>query len=141
MRRPETTDRIRRLIDNLRTAVPDVTLRTTLIIGFPGETDEEFAQLLDFVKWAKFDALGSFAYCREPGTHAAELPDQVPDHVKKQRREEIMIAQQEIAFAGNTQRIGDKLACLVDFADNNTAKGRYYGQAPEIDSLCIIKKC
>jgi len=141
MRRPESTEQIRRLIDNLRTAVPDVTLRTTLIIGFPGESDEEFAELLDFVKWAKFDALGCFAYCREPGTGAAELPDQVPEHIKQQRVEEIMLAQQEIAFAGNTQRIGDKLACLVDFADNNTAKGRYYGQAPEIDSICIIKNC
>ncbi len=141
MRRPESTEQIRRLIDNLRTAVPDVTLRTTLIIGFPGETNEEFAQLLDFVKWAKFDALGCFAYCREPGTGAAELPGQIPEHIKQQRVEEIMLAQQEIAFAGNTQRIGDKLACLVDFADNNTANGRYYGQAPEIDSICIIKNC
>jgi len=141
MRRPETTDQILRLIDNLRAAVPDVTLRTTLIIGFPGETDEEFAELLDFVKWANFDALGCFAYCREPGTPAAELPDQIPEHIKQQRLEEIMLAQQEIAFAGNTERIGDKLACLVDSADNNTARGRYYGQAPEIDSVCIIKNC
>lgn len=141
MRRPETTDQIRRLIDNLRTDVPDVTLRTTLIIGFPGETNEEFAELLDFAKWAKFDALGCFAYCREPGTGAAELQRQIPEHIKQQRLEEIMLAQQEIAFAKNAQRIGKKLKCLVDFVDNNTANGRYYGQAPEIDSLCIIKNC
>lgn len=141
MRRPESADQIRRLIDNVRTAIPDVTLRTTLIIGFPGETDEEFAELLDFVKWAKFDALGCFAYCRERGTGAAELPDQVPEPLKEQRLEELMLTQQEIAFARNSQRVGDKLTCLVDFADNNTAKGRYYGQAPEIDSICIIKNC
>lgn len=141
MRRPETTDQIRRLIDNLRTAVPDVTIRTTLIIGFPGETDEEFAELLDFVKRTKFDALGCFTYCRESGTSAAELPDQVPDHVKNQRLKEIMLAQQEIAFAKNTQRIGDRLTCLVDSVDTSTVMGRYYGQAPEIDSLCIIKNC
>ncbi len=139
MRRAETADRIRPLIDNLRAAIPDVTLRTTLIIGFPGETDDEFDQLLDFVKWAKFDALGCFAFSPEPGTAAADMPDQVPDDIKHRRLEEIMLAQQQIAFARNAQRIGDKLTCLVDSVDNSTVKGRYYGQAPEIDSICIIK--
>lgn len=139
MRRTETADRIRPLIDNLRTAIPDAALRTTLIIGFPGETDDEFAELLEFVKSAKFDALGCFAFSPEPGTPAADMPDQVPDDIKRRRLEEIMLAQQQIAFAKNAQRIGDDLTCLVDSVDNSTVKGRYYGQAPEIDSLCIVK--
>jgi len=141
MRRTETADQIRHLIENLRTAIPDVTLRTTLIIGFPGETDDQFAELLDFVKWARFDALGCFTYCPEEGTSAAELPDQIPQALKDERLEELMLAQQEIAFAKNAQRIGSKLKCLVDFADNNTVKGRFQGQAPEIDSVCIINNC
>jgi ribosomal protein S12 methylthiotransferase len=141
MRRPETTEQIRRLIEDLRTAIPDVTLRTTLIIGFPGETDDQFAELLDFVKWARFDALGCFTYCPEQGTPAAKLPDQIPQAIKDERLEELMLAQQEIAFAKNAQRIGSKLKCLVDFADNNTVKGRFQGQAPEIDSVCIINNC
>ena len=139
MRRGETADRIRPLMDNLRAAIPDVTLRTTLIIGFPGETDDEFAELLEFVKSANFDALGCFAFSPEPGTTAANMPDQVPEHIKNQRLEEIMLAQQQIAFAKNAQRIGDNLTCLVDSVDNSTVKGRYYGQAPEIDGFCIIK--
>lgn len=141
MRRAETADQIRRLIENLRTAIPDVTLRTTLITGFPGETDDQFAELLEFIKWACFDALGCFAYCPEEGTPAAELPDQIPESVKNERLEELMLAQQEIAFAKNAERIGTKLKCLVDFADNNTGKGRFQGQAPEIDSVCIINNC
>ncbi len=140
MRRNDTKEQIQRLIEDLRSAMPDVTLRTTLITGFPGETDREFAELLDFVNSAKFDALGCFTYYRESGTVAADLPDQVPEPVKQQRAQELMLAQQEIAFAANRQRFGASLKCLVDSADNNTVKGRFYGQAPEIDSLCIIKK-
>ena len=139
MRRGETADRIRPLIDNLRAAILDVALRTTLIIGFPGETDDEFAELLEFVKSAKFDALGCFIFCPEIGTPAADMPDQVPDDIKHRRLEQIMLAQQQIAFAKNAQRIGGNLTCLVDSVDNSAVKGRYYGQAPEIDSLCIIK--
>ncbi|MHC4741243.1 MAG: 30S ribosomal protein S12 methylthiotransferase RimO [Planctomycetota bacterium] len=141
MRRGETTEHLRRLVEDLRTSMPDVTLRTTLIIGFPGETDEQFAELLEFVKWARFDALGCFSYCPEEGTPAAELPDQIPQHIKHERLEELMLAQQEIAFAKNAERIGSNLECLVDYADNSTARGRFHGQAPEIDSICIIKNC
>ena len=139
MRRPDTKDNIRRLIEELRGVMPDIVLRTTLITGFPGETERQFAELLDFVKWAQFDALGCFKFYPETGTAAAEMPAQVPDEVKQQRLEELMLTQQQIAFAKNKDRIGSKLACLVDSVDNSTVKGRFYGQAPEIDSLCIIK--
>lgn len=141
MRRPETTRQIRNLIEDIRRRIPDVTLRTTLITGFPGETEDQFAEMLEFVKWARFDALGCFAYCPEEGTPAAGFPGQIPEQVKRERLEEIMLAQQEIAFAKNDDKVGRILECLVDSADNNTARGRHQGQAPEIDSICIIKNC
>ena len=142
MRRPDSKDQLKRLIENLRYAMPDIVLRTTLIVGFPGESDQQFVELLDFVKWAEFDALGSFKFYAESGTAAAKMPGQVPEKIKKQRLEELMLTQQKIAFARNKNRIGSKLTCLVDSVDSNRlSQGRFYGQAPDIDSLCIIKKC
>ena len=166
MRRPDTKDRIRRLIENLRSRLPDCLLRTTLIVGFPGETNRQFDELLDFIKWAEFDALGCFKFYPESGTDAADMPAQVPDRIKQQRLEELMLTQQKIAFAKNKNRIGSKLTCLVDSVDpvrskprktsenlrantpisngvgnEDTGKGRFYGQAPDIDSICIIKNC
>ena len=142
MRRPDTKDKLQRLIEDLRVAMPDIVLRTTLIVGFPGETDRQFEELLDFVKWAKFDALGCFKFYPESGTAAAELPGQVPDKVKQQRLDELMLAQQKIAFAGNNERVSSNLTCLVDSVDSEgLATGRYYGQAPDIDGICIIKDC
>jgi ribosomal protein S12 methylthiotransferase len=142
MRRPDTRDKIERLIENLRFAMPDIVLRTTLIVGFPGETDRQFEELMDFVKWARFDALGCFKFYPESGTAAAELPGQVPDEVKQQRLDELMLTQQKIAFACNKDRIESRLTCLVDSVDpNGLGRGRYYGQAPDIDSVCLIKHC
>ena len=142
MHRSDTKEHIYSLIENLRKRIPDIVLRTTLIAGFPGETDQQFRELLDFVKWAKFDALGAFRYYPEAGTAAEKMPDQVSNKVKKKRLEELMLAQQKIAFAGNNTRIGDKLTCLVDNVNKKGAcEGRFYGQAPDIDSLCIIKDC
>ncbi len=142
MRRPETKERICSLIENLRTNLADAALRTTLIVGFPGETDRQFNELLDFVKSVKFDALGAFKYYPESGTAAAEMPGQVPDKIKQQRLEELMLTQQKIAFAKNKNQIGRKLTCLVDSLETkSTARGRFYGQAPDIDSFCIIKSC
>ncbi len=142
MRRPDTRKRLGRLVENLRAAMPDIVLRTTLIVGFPGETQADFNELLEFVRWARFDALGAFTFFPEPGTPAAGFPDQVSHEVKQARYEELMLAQQEIAFAGNRARIGSRLRCLVDSLDSRgTGRGRFYGQAPDIDSLCIIKWC
>ena len=142
MRRPDTKHKLRRLIEKLRRAMPDIILRTTLIVGFPGETDRQFEELMNFVKWARFDALGCFKFYPESGTPAAELPGQVPDEVKQQRLDELMVAQQKIAFAGNRDRMGEKFTCLVDSVDSEgLGRGRYYGQAPDIDSVCIIKHC
>jgi ribosomal protein S12 methylthiotransferase len=139
MRRPDTKEQIVRLIDKLRTEMPDMVLRTTMIVGFPGETDHQFEELLDFVRWAKFDALGCFKFYPEDGTDAAKMPDQVPDDIKRQRLDELMRCQQEIAFSKNRDRIGSEMTCLVDSVDSKfLLKGRYYGQAPDIDSLCLI---
>jgi ribosomal protein S12 methylthiotransferase len=142
MRRPDKKDKLRDLIENLRLAIPDIVLRTTLIVGFPGETDRQFEELLDFVKWARFDALGCFEFYPESGTTAAALPGQVPDKVKQQRIDELMLTQQEIAFSHNKERIGSVLTCLVDSVEpDGFGQGRYYGQAPDIDSVCLIKQC
>ncbi|MCP4611858.1 MAG: 30S ribosomal protein S12 methylthiotransferase RimO [Planctomycetes bacterium] len=140
MRRPDSKDQLRRLIEKLRSAMPDIILRTTVIVGFPGETNQQFAELLDFIKWAQFDALGCFSFYPESGTTAAKIPNQVTEKVKQQRLEELMLTQQEIAFTKNKNRIGSQLTCLVDAVDSkNEGRGRFYGQAPDIDSVCIIK--
>ncbi|UCF42354.1 MAG: 30S ribosomal protein S12 methylthiotransferase RimO [Planctomycetota bacterium] len=142
MRRPDTKERICSLIENLRENLPDIVLRTTVIVGFPGETDRQFNELLEFIKWARFECLGCFKYYCESGTPAAEMPRQIPDDIKQQRLQELMLTQQKIAFEKNNERIGSKLTCLVDSVDNNgTGRGRFYGQAPDIDSVCIIENC
>jgi len=140
MHRPDTKDALRRLIDKVRSAVPDVVLRTTLMVGFPGETDKQFDELIYFVRWARFDALGCFQFYAESGTAAAEMPGQIPETVKQQRLDELMLTQQQIAFARNENRIGETLTCLVDSVDRDgLCEGRYYGQAPDIDSVCVIR--
>jgi ribosomal protein S12 methylthiotransferase len=142
MRRPDSKDQLKRLIEKLRSAMPDIILRTTVIVGFPGETDHQFAELLNFIKWAKFDALGCFSFYPESGTTAAQMPGQISEKVKKQRLNELMLTQQKIAFTKNKNKIGSQLTCLVDAVDSeNEGRGRFYGQAPDIDSVCIIKKC
>ncbi len=142
MRRPDTNLRLRKLVETLHVAIPDIVLRTTLIVGFPGETQKEFEELVEFVKCAQFDALGVFTFYPEPGTPAAQFPDQVPDEVKQARLEELMLTQQEIAFARNERRIGSELLCLIDSVERrDTARGRFYGQAPDVDSVCLVKGC
>lgn len=142
MHRPDSRDLICKLIEKLRAVMPDVILRTTLIVGFPGETDRQFDELLEFVKQTKFDALGAFKYYPEAGTDAADMPNQIPANIKQHRLDQLMTAQQRIAFAKNKSRIGSEITCLVDSIDcDAAATARFYGQAPDIDSVCIIKKC
>jgi len=142
MRRPDTKEQICRLIERLRVVLPDVVLRTTVIVGFPGESEGQFGELVEFIKWARFDALGCFRFYRESGTAAAEMGGQVPDEVKQRRYDELMVAQQQIAFAKNKKRVGSTIDCLVDSVGRKKGgRGRYYGQAPDIDSVCIIQNC
>ncbi|MHC5061376.1 MAG: 30S ribosomal protein S12 methylthiotransferase RimO [Planctomycetota bacterium] len=142
MRRSETADKIYRLVEKLRQAMPDVALRTTLITGFPGETDEMFEELLDFARSVRFDALGCFPFYPEEGTAAAKMPGQIAPEVKDERVERLMLTQQQIAFEKVNDRIGDELICLIDTVDEQGyAKGRFYAQAPEIDSVCFVEDC
>jgi ribosomal protein S12 methylthiotransferase len=142
MRRPEGQEAICVLIEKLRSRIPDIALRTTVIVGFPGETDAQFEEVLKFVEWAEFDALGCFKFYPERGTPAAGMPGQIPEAVKEQRVEQLMLAQQRIAFAANKARLGSRLRCLADSVDSaGMGRGRFYGQAPEIDSACIIRNC
>lgn len=142
MRRPDTGERLQKLIESLRNEIPDIVLRTTMIVGYPGETDKQFSELIDFIIWARFDALGCFKFYPEAGTAAAAMPDQVADEIKQHRFDELMGLQQKIAFEKNEERIGSRLTCLVDSVDTEGfAGGRFYGQAPEIDSICLVDNC
>jgi ribosomal protein S12 methylthiotransferase len=142
MYRPDTHDKIAALIEKIRKAIPDVVLRTTVIVGFPGETDQQFKELLDFIKQVCFDAMGCFTFWPEQGTKAAELPGRIPQKIKDKRRESLMLAQQKIAFEKNKALKGQTVECLIDeIQPGQTAIGRFYGQSPHIDSVCLIENC
>jgi len=131
--------RIEQLLAKLRRRVPGIAVRTTFIVGFPGETDRQFAELLEFVEDFRFEALGVFEFSPEEGTAAAAMPDQVPDEVKSRRAEQIMLAQQRIAFEANRRAVGGSVEVLIDGTDSaGRCVGRHGGQAPEIDSVCIL---
>jgi len=130
------------LLGKLRAAIPGLVLRTTFIVGFPGETEAEFAELLDFAQEQRFERLGVFPYSLEPGTPAARLPEHLPEPVKLERRNRLMEAQQQIAFAWNQDLIGRELEVLIDGPDPevpNHMLGRSYADAPEIDGLVRVK--
>jgi len=132
---------IEKLLQRLRSRIPDVVIRTTFIVGFPGETDGHFTELLEFVKGFGFDAVGVFEFSPEQGTAAAKMTNQVPDELKAARAETLMLAQQEIVFAANRRMVGREVEILVDGTDRSgRCFGRHYGQAPEIDSLCYLTK-
>jgi ribosomal protein S12 methylthiotransferase len=142
MHRTDTHEKIAALIDKIRKAIPAVVLRTTIIVGFPGETAEQFSELADFIRTTRFDALGCFAFCAEDGTKAAKLPNQIDEKTKDARREKIMLIQQRIAFEKNAAMKGKIIECLIDQNDgSNPAVGRYFGQGPGIDSVCFVKNC
>lgn len=138
MCRADTKEHTVELIEKIRTRIPDAVLRTTVIVGYPGETDQQFEELLDFVRWAKFDALGCFRFSPEPGTAAADLSDQLPESVKHDRADTLMKLQQQIAFDRMDARVGKEYRVLVDEIYENQAVGRFFGQAPHIDSVCKI---
>ena len=129
-----------RLLENIRRRIPGVTIRTTMIAGFPGETDEEFDELVRFVQDFRFDALGVFPYSCEPDTPAGRMQDQRPDRLKRERVDVLMGAQQAVAFSGAEERIGTEFKVLVD--DSGTSDGtaaRHQGQAPEVDSVTFLE--
>ena len=136
--RPETET----IIARLRAGMPGLVLRTTFIVGFPGETEAEFEELLAYVREAKFERLGVFPYSFEPDTPAAKLPDQLPDEVKAERRDRVMAAQQEIAFAFNRSLVGRTLDVLIDSPapeGKHLYLGRSYADAPDVDGLTYVR--
>ena len=138
MRRPSDVTQVRLTLDALREAMPDIALRTTLIVGFPGETEEEFDSLLDFVHEVEFDRLGVFTYSHEMGTPAAALDDDVSEEVKTARYDQVMVAQQEISLRRNQALVGRRLDVLLEGAGDGITVGRSYRDAPEIDGLVLI---
>lgn len=140
MFRPSTTAGIKNTISKLRREVPDIHIRSTLIVGFPGESDEEFGELLDFVAEYKIERLGVFAYSREEGTPAADMDGQIEDSVKGERLDAIMRRQIEISLANNQKFIGKVIEVIVE---NYEGDGSYIGRsrydAPEIDNSVIFK--
>lgn len=138
MRRPHDIKHILRLIEDLRTAMPDIALRTSFIVGYPGETEGEFETLLDFVAEIAFDHVGTFTYSPEIGTPAASLPDQLPDEVKMERYERLMSLQQSISLERNRAQVGRTLDVLLEGCGDGLSVGRSYRDAPEIDGLVIV---
>jgi ribosomal protein S12 methylthiotransferase len=144
MKRPGTRASYERLLDRIRTRVPGVTLRTTFIAGFPGETADDFAELESFVQSVGFDHVGVFTYSHEEGTSAHDLPDDVPARVKRQRQSRLMSTQKRIVAAAQKQRVGERVRLLVDgpAAEHDLVlRARLAGQAPDIDPLVYLTEC
>ena len=139
MQRRITREETIRLIRLLRTEIPNLVLRTTFISGFPGETDDQFSELADFVRESRFERMGVFSYSLEPGTPAERLDGHLPESVKESRRNELMEIQQEIAFAFGDSLIGYELDVLIDSQlDDGLWQGRTFADAPEIDGTVYV---
>lgn len=156
MRRPSNIDWVHKTLGKMRAALPKMAIRTTFIVGYPGETDEEFQALLDFVNEIRFDRVGTFKFSFEPGTTSEPLGDPVPAEVKEQRWEQLMAAQQNISLQVNQSYVGQTLDVLVEGFDNGPSTGspapaapaqagqgltigRSYRDAPEIDGLVFAE--
>jgi ribosomal protein S12 methylthiotransferase len=141
MRRKTDRDHIIRTYELLRKRIPDSVIRTSLMVGFPGETDEQFQELVAFVKDYPLDNIGVFTFSLEEGAHAAKLPGHVPEEVKKKRYETLMQAQMEVVQERNCRYIGQKLKVMIEGVHPDSdllLQGRFYGQCPDIDGSVII---
>ncbi len=138
MRRGITKQKTIELVDTIRQRVPDIALRTTLIAGYPGETEQDVAELLAFVEKTRFERLGVFTYSHEEKTHAHQLVDDVPDAVKQQRAEEIMEVQQGISLELNQQKVGNNYKVLIDRKEGDYFIGRTEFDSPEVDNEVLI---
>lgn len=129
------------IVTKLRKEIPDIILRTTLITGFPGETQEDHEELMGFIDEMEFDRLGVFTYSPEEGTPAAEMPDQVPEEVKEERRDELMELQQEISFDKGNERVGQEVLVMVEgkVSGESAYIARTYGDAPKVDGYIFIQ--
>jgi ribosomal protein S12 methylthiotransferase len=140
MRRPANVDWVYKTVEKMRRALPDLALRTTFIIGYPGETEEEFQTLLDFMEEMRFDKVGAFQFSFEPGTTSEPLGDPIPSQVKQERWERLMTLQQEISLERNQSFVGKTLDVLVEGRGEGVSLGRSYRDAPEIDGLVIVEE-
>ncbi|MDD3338724.1 MAG: 30S ribosomal protein S12 methylthiotransferase RimO [Lachnospiraceae bacterium] len=140
MGRRTTQQELIQIVTTLRKEIPDIVLRTTLITGFPGETEAQHEELMDFVDQMEFDRLGVFTYSPEEDTPAATMPDQVDESVKEDRRDDIMELQQDISMANGDSRMGQVLEVMIEgkVADENAYIGRTYGDAPNVDGYIFI---
>jgi ribosomal protein S12 methylthiotransferase len=139
MRRPANLDWVHRTLEKMRLAMPNLALRTTFIVGYPGETEMEYQALLDFVKEVRFDRVGAFKFSFEPGTTSESLGDPVPAEVKQERWERLMALQQGISLEKNQSFVGQTLPVLIEGQGDGISLGRTYRDAPEIDGLTIVE--
>lgn len=141
MRRHITADETKKLIRDIRNCVPGIHIRTTLMTGFPGEGEEEFSELIDFVKQIKFERMGAFAYCEEDDTFAAKnFEDTVPQEIKQQRLDRLMALQESISEELNAAKIGTEQMVIIDRVDRGYYVGRTQYDSPEVDPEVLIKK-
>lgn len=139
MNRKTSKDHIIKTLKSLRESVDGIVIRTTFIVGFPGETEDDFKELINFIKDIKFDKLGVFEYSKEEGTSASLLDNQIPDEIKENRKNEIMSTQNEISSEVLSEKINEKLEILIEEKiDGNNYVGRTYMDAPEIDGVTYI---
>ncbi|MCR4592211.1 MAG: 30S ribosomal protein S12 methylthiotransferase RimO [Bacteroidaceae bacterium] len=141
MHRNITKEQTYTLLETIRREVPGIYIRTTLMVGYPGETDEDFAELIDFIKWAKFERMGAFAYSEEDGTYAAEhYTDDVPQDVKQARLSKLMRVQQNISLAHQENKIGKQYKVIIDRLEGDYYIGRTEYDSPEVDPEILIRK-
>lgn len=139
MRRNTTKEETMKLITKLRKEVPGIALRTTLMVGYPGETDEEFNELVEFVKWARFERMGAFAYSEEEGTYSAEhYKDDVPEEVKQARLDKLMRIQQRVSAELLEERIGQEIKVIIDRREGDWYIARSEFSSPEVDPEVLI---
>ncbi|MCK4801945.1 MAG: radical SAM protein, partial [Anaerolineales bacterium] len=145
MRRPANMDWVYQTVEKLRRAMPELALRTTFIVGYPGESEKAFATLLDFIKGVRFDRVGVFEFSFEPGTTSEALGDPIPAAVKSERKEHLMLAQQGISLEINQVLVGQRMDVLIEGQGTVAGStevislGRTYRDAPEIDGMVIVE--
>ncbi len=139
MGRPTNTDWVYKTLARMRKTIPGLTLRSTFIVGYPGETEAEFKNLLDFIEEIRFDKLGAFKFSMEAGTAAEALGDNVPEEVKQERLDCLMERQQAISLASNEAFVGRDLKVLIEGAGEGISIGRSYRDAPQVDGLVLVK--
>ena len=140
MRRGITREKTEELVDEIRAKVPGIAIRTTLIVGYPGETKEDFQEMYDFVEKMRFDRLGVFTYSHEENTHAYSLEDDVPEKTKRERADKIMELQSGISYELNQQKVGETFKVLFDRVEGDYFIGRTEFDSPEVDNEVLVKK-